>query len=56
MVPDKSLGGDEFDHWSWKVVCDVRTRLIQAGIPFYPTIDRAASAARKMAGFFLAKA
>jgi len=55
VVPDKSLGEDEFDHWSWKVVCGIRTRLIQAGIPFYPTIDRAASAAGKMAGYFRAR-
>jgi len=52
VIPEKSLGADEFDHWSWKVVCEVRTKLIEAGIPFYPTAVRAATAARKLVGYY----
>ncbi len=52
IVPDKCLGSDDYDHWSWKVLCDIRSRLIAAGIPFYPTISRAAVAARKLADYY----
>jgi len=52
VVPDKSLGSDDFDHWSWKVLCDIRTRLLDEGIPFYPTIRRAAIAAGKLAAYY----
>ncbi|MBW2059925.1 MAG: CoA-binding protein [Deltaproteobacteria bacterium] len=52
VVPDKALGIDEFDHWSWKVMCEVRTRLLEAGIPFYSTIERAATAARKLVEYY----
>jgi acyl-CoA synthetase (NDP forming) len=52
VVPEKSLGTDDFDHWSWKVLCDIRTRLIDAGIPFFSTISRAAIAAGKIADYY----
>jgi len=53
VVPDKSLGSDDFDHWSWKIVCEVRTKLIEQGIPFFPTVGRAARVARKVAEYYL---
>jgi hypothetical protein len=52
VVPDKSLGAAEVDHWTWKVVCELRTKLIEQKIPFYPTVGRAASAARKIAEYY----
>lgn len=55
VVPDKSLGAGDFDHWTWKVVCELRTRLIEQGIPFYPTVGRAARVAAKVAGYYRRK-
>ncbi|MBU4315683.1 MAG: CoA-binding protein [Proteobacteria bacterium] len=52
VVPDKSLGGEEFDDWKWEMLCRLRTRLMELGIPFYPTIGRAARAATKMAEYY----
>jgi acyl-CoA synthetase (NDP forming) len=52
VVPDKSLGGEEFDDWKWEMLCRLRTRLMELGIPFYPTIGRAARAAVKTAEYF----
>ena len=52
VVPEKGLGTDDFDHWSWKVLCDIRTQLIDAGIPFFSTISRAAVAAARLADYY----
>jgi acyl-CoA synthetase (NDP forming) len=47
VVADKSLGIDDNGDFEWKGLCQSRTTLIKLGIPFYPTISRAAVAARK---------
>ena len=52
VVPDKSLGGEEFDDWKWELLCRMRTRLLELNVPFYPTISRAARAAWKVADYY----
>lgn len=52
VIPDKSLGIDSYDSWAWKVLCEVRTKLLAARIPFYPTIGRAATAAKKLVKYY----
>ncbi len=52
VVADKSVGIDDYDDLSWKAICEVRTKLIAANIPFYPTIGRAAMAARKLIDYY----
>lgn len=47
MLADTSLGTDD-DDWSWKLMREMRMQLIADNIPFYPTIERAARAARKL--------
>jgi acyl-CoA synthetase (NDP forming) len=47
VVADKSPGVDGDDDFEWKNLCRTRTSLINLGVPFYPTINRAAVAARK---------
>jgi acyl-CoA synthetase (NDP forming) len=47
VVADKSIGIDDEDDFEWKGLRRTRTSLINLGVPFYPTIDRAAVAARK---------
>jgi acyl-CoA synthetase (NDP forming) len=47
VVADKSLGIDDTDDFEWKGLCQSRTSLIKLGVPFYPTIGRAATAASK---------
>ncbi|MCP4749801.1 MAG: hypothetical protein GY866_02820 [Proteobacteria bacterium] len=51
IVPDKSIGAEEADHWSWKALCEIRSAVIDAGIPVYPTVRRAALAAGRMAAY-----
>ena len=52
VVGEKSLGIDDYDAWSWKLICEARTELIDANIPFYPTMGRAARAARKLVDYY----
>ena len=52
VVPDKGPGIDNYDDWSLKLTAEVRTKLIAANIPFYPTIERAARAARKLVEYY----
>jgi len=55
VVAEKGLGIDDYDNWSWKLMCEVRTKLIATRIPFYPTMERAATAARKFVEYYQAK-
>lgn len=52
VVPDKSLGAEEFDDWKWEFLCRLRSKLLELDIPFYPTVGRAAEAAWKMADYY----
>jgi acyl-CoA synthetase (NDP forming) len=52
VVPDASLGINEWDSWEWKMLCELRTRLIEENVPFYPSIGRAANAANKMIDYY----
>jgi len=50
--PAPNNGDDEPHDDGWKTVCDVTAELIKQGIPFYPTVSRAASAANKLIDYY----
>jgi len=50
--PAPNNGNNEQDGEVWKNVCEVTTKLIEHGIPFYPTVSRAASAANKLIDYY----
>jgi len=52
VVAERSPGLKERNHWRWQELSKVRTKLIAANIPFYPTIRRAARAARKLIDYY----
>ncbi|MFC1921291.1 CoA-binding protein [Chloroflexota bacterium] len=52
IVADKSIGVDDIEDFEWKGLCQTRTSLIKLGVPFYPTIGRAAMAARKVYEYY----
>jgi len=52
VVADKSLGIDDYEDPSCRLICEMRTELIAANIPFYPTVARAARAARKLLEYY----
>jgi acyl-CoA synthetase (NDP forming) len=53
VIGDDCSGSDEYGNWSGELISEVRTNLIAAGIPFYPTIGRAANAARKVLDYYI---
>jgi len=55
VVPEPSFGIDDPDNEEWKLHCELCSRLIANEIPFYPTIGRAALAARKMIDYYQRK-
>ncbi|MFC1994618.1 CoA-binding protein [Chloroflexota bacterium] len=46
------LGGGEFEHWRWRLLAELRQRLVVAGVPVYATVDRAARAIRKLVDYY----
>jgi acetyltransferase len=45
-------GIEDSSHWSWQLISEARTKLINANIPFYPTMQRAARAAHKLFQYY----
>ena len=52
VVAESGLGIEDWDSQEWKGNCELRTELISLGIPFFPTIGRAALAARKVFDYY----
>jgi len=52
VVGEKGPGIKDHNHWRWRMLSEARTRLIDTGIPVYPTIGRAARAARKLIDYY----
>ncbi len=52
VLAEDSSGSDLYGDWSGQATSQVRTDLIAAGIPFFPTIERAAAAARKVLDYY----
>ena len=50
--PALNSNGNEQDGEVWKNVCEVTAKLVEHGIPFYPTVSRAASAANKLIDYY----
>jgi len=55
VMGERGLGIHNYDDWNWKIMYEARTRLLADDIPFYPTIGRAAMAARKLADYYQRK-
>jgi len=53
VVGDKSPGVEDYEFWRWTELSKTRAELIEAGIPFYPSVSRAARAARKLLDYYL---
>lgn len=55
VVPDQSLNLNSFNEPDCRLLSGVRTSLISAGIPVYPTMVRAAKAVNKVTGYYRKK-
>jgi hypothetical protein len=52
VVPDRSLRLADMESREWKSLCETRSALIKLELPFFPTIGRAALAARKAFDYY----
>jgi len=52
VIEEKSLSMATHNHWRWKALSRARTKLMAAGIPVYPSMGRAATAARKLIDYY----
>jgi acyl-CoA synthetase (NDP forming) len=52
VVAEKGLRLSDMDSREWRMLCDTRSALIKLGVPFFPTIARAASALRKAYDYY----
>ncbi len=52
VIGEKSLGIEDCDNWRWKLIAELRTQLIAANIPTYPTAGRAARAVKKLVNHY----
>ena len=50
--PSPDIEDNEQENERWKTVCEVTAELVKQGIPFYPTVSRAASAANKLIDYY----
>lgn len=56
IFTDRPLGFSEMDDWRWRIMAQMRTRLIEEHVPFFSTIDEAAKAIRELTAYYLRKA
>lgn len=52
VVPDKSLDVHSYEESTARLFSEIRTQLVAANIPFYPTMGRAAKAAVKLIDYY----
>jgi hypothetical protein len=39
VVAEKGLGIEDYDHWSWKIMCEVRTKLLGRIFPSFQLLN-----------------
>jgi acyl-CoA synthetase (NDP forming) len=48
----RPLGTAELDHWFWRDVSKMRSRLVEEGVPFFPSVDKAAEVLNAMISYY----
>lgn len=56
VLGEKSLGVDDYRHWRWQLTGELRSALVAHNIAFFPTIDRAAGAVKKISDYYKRRA
>ena len=52
ILGEKSLNSDDYNHWRWQLTGELRSELVANHIAFFPTIDRAAMAVKKVSEYY----
>jgi len=56
VVSDGKFNSDQFQDWRWKLLAEVRARLVAAHIPTYSTVAEAAKAMRQFTDYWQMRA
>ena len=56
VVSDGKFNSDQFQDWRWKLLAEVRARLVAAHIPTYSTVGEAAKAMRRFTDYWQMRA
>jgi acyl-CoA synthetase (NDP forming) len=51
IFSERPLGIADMDYWFWREVAHLRTKIIDAGVPFFPTVDKAAEVLNAMIAY-----
>jgi acetate---CoA ligase (ADP-forming) len=52
IFSERPLGTGDMDHWYWREVAVLRTKLIEAGVAFFPSVDKAAEAVDELINYY----
>jgi len=52
ILGEKSLNVGDYTHWRWQLTGELRSALVANNVAFFPTIDRAARAVKKVFGYY----
>ena len=52
VVSEKSTRIENHNYWRWRDLSKVRSKLLAANVPVYPTTERAARAAKKLIDYY----
>jgi acyl-CoA synthetase (NDP forming) len=55
ILGDRSLGTAEMNNWRWKLYAEVRTELINAGVPFFHNVCQVAKAMKEFTAYYRKK-
>ena len=54
-VAERSLNRPDYTNWRWELAGDLRSALVAAGIPFFPSVSRGAQAVKKVIDYYRRK-
>jgi acyl-CoA synthetase (NDP forming) len=52
IFSERPLGIKDLDHWFWREVAALRTKLVEARIASFPSVDKAAEAVNELIGYY----
>jgi acyl-CoA synthetase (NDP forming) len=52
VLGERGIGSNEMDNWRWRLLAEIRTRFIEAKMPFFPTVSRAVHALRRLINYY----
>jgi acyl-CoA synthetase (NDP forming) len=55
VLGERGLSLADMTNWRWKLFADVRTRFVEAKVPFFPSIGRAARVVHEIVGYYQKK-